>query len=130
MSRGIVVVDDLDGTVVVSGEGTAGPAGPAGPAGAPGPKGDKGDAGPRGETGPQGPQGVPGEDAPRTDPIVYTFSIPQDLWVIRHDFNGYPSVYVQDLNGVPFDVDVSYISLSEIHIQWAWPQTGSARLQP
>lgn len=111
-----VVVREPVGRVLVRGQGARGPAGP--PSSEPGPEGPPG---PQGEPGPQGPQG--------TDfSFTYSQQVPSTLWVIAHEFPRRPSVTAMDNNGEVVEGDVRYPDSTTVHIQWAYPMTGTAVL--
>lgn len=117
-------------TVFAGERGDTGPEGPRGPRGDTGPEGPRGlqgltgDPGPEGPVGPVGPKGLDGLGAPQ----LFTQQVPASTWFIEHTRETRPDVDVFDSNGELVYADVTFPSPTLVRIDWAFPNTGSARL--
>jgi len=103
--------------------GPPGPPGPPGIDGEPGPPG--GPPGPEGPPGPPGPPGVPGSEVFK---FVFQQMVPDTLWTIVHNLNGYPNVTVVESDGSEIEGEISYIDTTTITFEIAWPVSGKAYL--
>jgi hypothetical protein len=91
-----------------------------GPAGETGPAGTTGASGPVGETGAQGPAGPTGSAGEATNAFQrYVQIIPAANWVVTHTLGGYPSVTVVDSSGRVVVGEVTYVSSTEISIDFS-----------
>lgn len=121
--RHVVVTDETlatDGSVPVwdeseglwvpgAGGGIAGPAGPTGP------------TGPAGPTGPTGPSGSGGDSN-----YVHTQAVASAAWVVVHGLSKFPAVQVFDSSGDQVEGNVTMISNTTLHINFAVAFAGVA----
>ncbi len=126
--------------------GATGPTGPRGATGS-GATGATGASGPKGETGPAGPSGALGPSAydawvaagntGTISEFVASFGAnyyrhiqgsPAQTWEITHTLNRFVAVTVVDSAGSMVEGDVSYLSPSQLTIEFSAPFAGEAFL--
>ncbi len=127
--------------------GPTGAKGATGASGATGPSGPSGATGARGETGPAGPSGAEGPSAYEAwvaagnagtiEEFVASFGqnyyrhiqgTPAVLWHVSHTLNRYVAVTVVDSAGSMVEGDVTYLSPSQLTIEFSAPFAGEAFL--
>jgi hypothetical protein len=84
-----------------------------------------GPQGPQGVKGDQGDQGIPG---PAGATHVHTQLTPDDVWVVVHGMNKYPSVMVVDSGDTVIDPDIQYDDPTQLRITFGSPTSGKAYL--
>lgn len=81
--------------------------------------------GPKTITGwPEMPFYVPGQSLRH----IYTQALPSDRWVINHSLGGHPSVTVVDSASTMVIGEVSYVSTSQVVVEFTSPFSGLAYL--
>jgi hypothetical protein len=128
-------------------KGSTGPSGPSGPVGANGPTGPSGPSGASGASGPSGSSGPSGASAYETwldagntgsiDQFLallteqyfrYVQGSPLAHWDVTHTLNRYCAVTVVDSAGSIVEGDVTYLSTSQLTIDFSAPFSGEAYL--
>lgn len=108
--------------------GASGPTGATGPAGRDGSDGRDGASGVTGATGPAGPPGLDGTNGVQDTYFRWVQGTPEKTWHITHTLNRPVSVDVIDSAGSIVEGDVTYLSPSELTIDFSAAFAGEAYL--
>lgn len=88
--------------------------------------------GPPGPPGPSGPEGSPGEKGDPGAEIVFRFVhqqvLPEAIWTIPHNLDGYPTLNVVDTAGSLVEGDVTYVDSNTITVSFSGAFAGFAYL--
>lgn len=59
----------------------------------------------------------------------YQFAIPSKLWRIEHGQDSFAvTVQTFDINGLPYEGEVTYVTSSIVEVSWFYPTAGTARV--